>query len=109
MAWHGALVVFQIGGSAALFGFSAGIDVAIRLLTMAFHEQFVKSGASLAMIVGAFLNPEIVLGAIGCIVVSGVAVGAATAVPIIVIGSGGVFVSAGVFHAWEAAKRVVVG
>lgn len=53
-------------------------------------------------------QPQIIVAAIEYIILGGVIGGTALAVPVLVVGTGGVFVSATVYHAFIAAKRMII-
>jgi len=103
------VVGFACGSAAWAWGFMSGVNMMTRMLGLLFEDYVIRSGFSYAVILGALLNPEVILTAVGSVMIAGVAVGAASSIPIFVIGSSGVFVSAAIYHAWEAARRVVTG
>jgi len=73
------------------------------------ERPYVAGGAALATALGAYLTPQVLLSAVGYIAIGGVVGGVGMAAPVLVVGSAGVFVAAGAYHSFIAAKRLVKG
>lgn len=59
----------------------------------------------IAATLGFYLQPGVIVTAIEYVVLGGVVFGTSVALPVFVVGTGGVFVAASVYHAYVAAKR----
>lgn len=101
-------VVTKASGAAFCFGFVMGARAAMDSLYRLLERPFVASGLGLAAALTSFLQPTVVLTAVEYLILGGVVGGAAVATPVFVVGTGGVFVSAAVYHSFEAAKRGAV-
>eukprot|EP01128_Nolandella_sp_AFSM9_P008105 TRINITY_DN4673_c0_g1_i1.p1 TRINITY_DN4673_c0_g1~~TRINITY_DN4673_c0_g1_i1.p1 ORF type:complete len:300 (+),score=58.37 TRINITY_DN4673_c0_g1_i1:83-901(+) len=92
-------------GAAFCYGYVVGAQIALSSMArLAKHPMF-AIGLSSAAAFTTYLSPQLVLRAVAYVAIGGLASGAATATPILVIGSTGVFVASGVYHAYVATKR----
>eukprot|EP01088_Endostelium_zonatum_P015266 TRINITY_DN3662_c0_g1_i1.p1 TRINITY_DN3662_c0_g1~~TRINITY_DN3662_c0_g1_i1.p1 ORF type:complete len:406 (-),score=85.24 TRINITY_DN3662_c0_g1_i1:79-1296(-) len=113
-------VVVSYAGQALIFGFLGGVELALDFIIALLRKSDPSIeapsrdaplsakyafGAVMAAALAITAAPELALTMIGYVMISGVVVGAAVSVPILVVGASAVFVSAGLFHSWQAAKR----
>lgn len=95
-------------GTAFCWGYLIGAKAALdSLYTLASRHPTLAAGMGLAVGYAAFVSPPLILKALQYVVIGGVFGGAAVATPIFVIGSTGIFVTASMYHAFQASKRVV--
>eukprot|EP01098_Paradermamoeba_levis_P017335 TRINITY_DN993_c0_g4_i2.p1 TRINITY_DN993_c0_g4~~TRINITY_DN993_c0_g4_i2.p1 ORF type:complete len:299 (-),score=109.12 TRINITY_DN993_c0_g4_i2:167-1063(-) len=107
---HHLSVVLQATGYSFLFGFKLGAEIAANLffkLYMESQKAAFAAGLMAATATAAVVSPNVLLSAVKYIVIGGLSGGAATATPVFVIGSTGVFVSATLFHAFHLSKRLI--
>lgn len=99
-------LVWKATGRAVWFGFGLGaglvLDIFIRRLL---ENPTLTAAASFTAAMGVALSPSIVFDAIQYVIIGGLVGGAVVAAPVFVIGSSGVFMCAGAYHAYIAAKR----
>jgi hypothetical protein len=89
-----------------MFGFFTGSYVASQLLGLV-HDHDIRLGADWLTIIGSLLDRRLVTTRAGCVVFSGMVTGSLVTVPVIVVGSTGLFVSAAVYHTWKLATAPV--
>ncbi|KAL6062789.1 hypothetical protein QOT17_011934 [Balamuthia mandrillaris] len=100
-------VVLRATGTAFFFGFLLGGRFALEGIYRLLQNWTLATGAGFMASMAVALSPRILLTAVQWVVVGGVLSGGLMAVPVLVVGSGGVFVAAGVYHAFVAARRGV--
>jgi len=84
-----------------------GAQMAMQSIFRLLKTPVVAGGVGLAAALGVYLQPTFVVTAIEYVVLGGVLFGTSVAVPVFVVGTGGVFVGATIYHAFIAAKRGV--
>ncbi|KAL6055947.1 hypothetical protein QOT17_003722 [Balamuthia mandrillaris] len=100
-------VVLRATGTAFFFGFLLGGRFALEGIYRLLQNWTLATGAGFMASMAVALSPRILLTAVQWVVVGGVLSGGLMAVPVLVVGSGGVFVAAGVYHSFVAARRGV--
>jgi len=100
-------VVLKATGGAFVFGFVMGAQLALESLYRLLERPAVGVSAGIAATVACTMAPGIILTGIKYVMIGGIIGGAGMATPILVIGTTGVFVGAGLFHLWQLSKRSV--
>jgi len=101
-------VVLKYTGAAFAFGYIAGAKAALDSLYSLGRHPAVATGVGVATAFGVSMAPQLFLKACGYIIVGGFLGASAVATPVLVIGTSGVFVAAGVYHSYQVAKRAAV-
>eukprot|EP01119_Soliformovum_irregulare_P004707 TRINITY_DN15778_c0_g1_i1.p1 TRINITY_DN15778_c0_g1~~TRINITY_DN15778_c0_g1_i1.p1 ORF type:complete len:301 (+),score=25.83 TRINITY_DN15778_c0_g1_i1:88-903(+) len=99
-------VVMKWSGYAFTFGFCMGANAMMNAIAPILTGRFrLSPGASLAASLAVAFAPRILVRSIAVIVIGGTVGAAATSVPLLLVGTAGVFASAAVYHAFIAFKR----
>jgi len=101
MSW-----VLSATGTAFFFGYLTGAKAALDSLYRLASRPFLAVGAAGVTVFASAFAPEIALSTLKYIIIGGLFGGAAVATPVFVIGTGGVFVAAAVYHSFETTKRL---
>jgi len=94
-------------GTAFCWGYLIGAKAALDSLYSLVRHPAVAGGMGLAAGYAAFVSPQLILRALQYVIIGGAFGGAAVAAPILVIGTSGIFVTATLYHAYQASKRAV--
>jgi len=98
--------VLNITGQLFIYGYVLGSARVIdSIYNMLKNNPVASGGLGFAATFAAYNAPQLILKSLSFVVIGGVVGGAATAAPILIIGSSGVFVSAAVYHLYQVAKR----
>eukprot|EP01103_Thecamoeba_quadrilineata_P002538 TRINITY_DN12488_c0_g1_i1.p1 TRINITY_DN12488_c0_g1~~TRINITY_DN12488_c0_g1_i1.p1 ORF type:complete len:346 (-),score=62.59 TRINITY_DN12488_c0_g1_i1:42-1025(-) len=101
-------VVMRYTGHAFYFGVIMGAQTMVStVLETMLRKPILTAGTMGLACWTVVMTPEILLNVFGCLVLGGVISGTAVAVPVLIIGTGGVLVSASTYHAYIASKRTV--
>jgi len=101
-------VVLKATGSAFIFGFVMGAKLALESLYRLMEQRpAVGVTAGIAATVACTMAPGIILTGIKYVMIGGIIGGAGMATPILILGTTGVFVGAGLYHLWQLSKRSV--
>lgn len=100
-------MVVDASASAFVFGFMLGSKTTFETLLSVLRKQCseISAGAAIAAALAVTMAPKLILTGMGCIIIGGVIGGVTVATPVFVVGTGGVFVSATVYHSFILAKR----
>ena len=79
--------------------------MAMQSIYKLIESPVIAGGVGVAAALGVYLQPTFIVTAIEYVVLGGVVFGTSMAVPVFVVGTGGVFVGASVYHAYIASKR----
>mmetsp|Transcript_15030 Transcript_15030/g.38120 ORF Transcript_15030/g.38120 Transcript_15030/m.38120 type:complete len:268 (+) Transcript_15030:226-1029(+) len=99
--------VWKLTTKSLFFGYTFGSQLLLQSLFHHIVQQTTTGKVAVAAALSGLLSPTLLLTAAEVVVVCGLVGAALTTVPVFVIGTSGVFLSAAVFHAYHAAKRGV--